>query len=112
MYELGTLGLIIVGMAAAIKVFIVNPYRGAKHVANVIRPNADKDVKEESKEVLRVVGNQALNYFGFIGSFLLVFILALPIGLMHLPYLINLILGLCAAAFLIFAYYHFQNRDY
>ena len=112
MYELGTLALIIVGMAAAIKVFIVNPYRGAKHVANVIRPNANKDDKEESKEVMRVVGNQALNYLGFIGSFFLVVILAIPIGLLHLPYFINLILGLGAAAFLVFSYYYFQNRDY
>jgi hypothetical protein len=112
MYELGTFALIIVGMGAAVKVFIINPYRGAKHVANVVRPNADKYDKEDSKEVLRVVGNQTLNYFGFIGSFLLVSILAIPIALLRLPYFINLILGLGAASFVVFSYYHFQNRDY
>ena len=112
MYELGSLALIIVAAVAMIKVFIVNPYRGVRHVANAIRPNADKYDKEESKEVLRVVGNQTLNYFGVIGSFLLVVILALPIAFLDLPYLINLILGLGAATFLVFSYYHFQNRDY
>lgn len=112
MVELETFALIIAGMAAAIKVFIVNPYRAAKHVTNVVRPNADKCEKDEAKEVLRVVGNQTLNYFGFIGSFLLIAIFALPIALLHLPYLINLILGLGAATFLVFSYYYFQNRDY
>jgi hypothetical protein len=99
-------------MGAAIKFFVVNPYRGARHVANVVRPNADKYEKEESKEILRVVGNQTLNYFGFLGSCLLILVLTFPIALLHLPYIINLILGLSAAAFLVFSYYHFQNRDY
>jgi hypothetical protein len=112
MIELGTVALIIVGMAAAIKFFVVNPYRGARHIANVVRPNADKYEKQESKEVLRVVGNQTLNYFGFLGSCLLISVLTIPIALLHLPYIINLALGLIAAAILVFSYYHFQNRDY
>ena len=112
MIELGTVALVIAGMAAAIKFFVVNPYRGVRHITNVVRPNADKYEKEESKEVLRVVGNQTLNYFGFLGSCLLVFVIGFPIALLHLPYIINLVLGLCAAVFLVFSYYHFQNRDY
>jgi hypothetical protein len=112
MIELGTVALVIAGMAAAIKFFVVNPYRGARHIANVVRPNADGEEKEESKEVLRVVGNQTLNYFGFLGSCLLILVFSIPIALLHLPYVINLILGFSAAAFLAFSYYHFQNRDY
>ncbi len=112
MYELGTLTLIIAASAAVIKVFIVNPYRGARHISNIVRPNADKHDKEESKEVLRVVGNQSLNYLGFLGSFFLVAILAFPLALLQLPYIANLILGIGAVAFLVFSYYHFQNRDY
>lgn len=112
MIELGTVALIIVGMAAAVKLFVVNPYRGARHIANVVRPNVDKYEKEESKEVLRIVGNQAFNFFGFLGCCLIILVLTIPIAFLHLPYIINLILGICAAALLVFSYYHFQNRDY
>jgi hypothetical protein len=110
--EFGTVALIIAGMAAAIKLFVVNPYRGARHIANVVRPNADKYEKEESKEVLRVVGNQTINFFGFFGSCLLILLLAIPIASLHLPDIANLTLGVCAAALLVFSYYHFQNRDF
>ena len=112
MYELGTLALIIAGSAAVIKVFVVNPYRGARHISNIVRPNADKHDKEESKEVLRVVGNQSLNYVGFLGSLFLVAVLAFPVALLSLPYMANLILGVGALIFLVFSFYHFQNRDF
>lgn len=112
MIELGSLALIIVALAAGVKFFIINPYNGVKHIANVVRPNTEKNDKEESKEVLSVVGNQALNFFGFWISCLIVVALSILIVFLHLPYIVNLILGIGAAVFLILSYYYFQNRDY
>lgn len=112
MIELGTVALIIVGMAAAVKLFVVSPYRGARHIANVVRPNADKYDKDESKEVLREVGNQSFNFLGFMGACFLVSVLSLPIALLQLPFFANLLLGIAAAIFLVFSYSFFQNREY
>ena len=107
-----TFALIIIGLVAAIKIFIVNPYRGARHIVNVVNPNAKEYEKEESKEVIKGVGNQALNYFGFLGTFFALIALATGIAMIKLPYVVNLILGIGAACVLVLAYYHFQNRDY
>ena len=112
MGSIGTFALIIIGLAAAIKIFIINPYRGARHIANVVNPNAKEYEKEESKEVIKGVGNQALNYFGFMGTFLGLTILGAGVAMLGLPYAVNLILGIGATCVLFLAYYYFQNRDY
>jgi hypothetical protein len=110
MYELGTFALFIAAAFAVIKVFIVNPYRGARHISNAIRPSANKADKEESIEVIKEVGHQASNYLGFIGSFSAIAILAVPIALLGLPYILNLFLGIAGLILLVISYYHFQNR--
>jgi hypothetical protein len=110
MYELGSLALIIVVAVAMIKVFIVNTYRGVRHVSNAIRPGANKSEKEESIEVIKEVGHQASNNLGFMGSLFAVGFVALPIMLLNLPYIINLILGIAAAIFIFISYNYFQNR--
>ena len=111
MSPLATFALILVGLVAAIKIFIVNPYIGARHIANVVNPNAKENEKEESKEVIKGVGNQALNYFGFMGTLIALIALGTGIAMLGLPYVVNLILGIGAACVLFLAYYHFQNRD-
>jgi hypothetical protein len=111
MYELGTLALIIVAAVAMVKVLIVNPYRGVRHVANTIRPGANKNDKEESIEVIKEVGHQASNYLGFLGSCFALILVSFAIMLVRLPYIVNLFLGIAGAIFLLISYNYFQNRQ-
>jgi hypothetical protein len=112
MYELGALVLIIVAAVAMVKVLIVNPYRGVRHVSNAIRPGANKNDKEESIEVIKEVGHQASNYLGFMGTFFVLILASLPISLLKLPYIVNLFLGITGAVLLLISYNYFQNRQY
>ena len=112
MYELGSLALFIAGVGVVVKVFIINPYRGVRHVSNVIRPGANKNDKEESIEVIKEVGHQASNYLGFMGSCFAVILASLPIMLLKLPYIVNLFLGIAAAILLWISYNYFQNRQH
>lgn len=112
MYELGSLALIIVAAVAIVKVLIVNPYRGVRHVSNAIRPGANKNDKEESIEVIKEVGHQASNYLGFMASCFAVILVSLPIMVLRLPYIVNLFLGLVGAILLFISYNYFQNRQH
>ncbi len=112
MYELGTLALFIVAAVAMVKVLIVNPYRGVRHVSNAIRPGANKNDKEESIEVIKEVGHQASNFVGFIGTLFLLILASIPIILLKLPYVVNLFLGILGAVLLFISFNYFQNRQH
>jgi hypothetical protein len=110
-YELGTIALILCVLAAWIKVFLINPYRGARHIANIVSSTADVEEKENSKEVLKDVGNSTINFLGFMGSCIGMAFLSLPIALLRLPYFVNLILAIGAVGLLMLSYSYFQNRS-
>jgi len=60
-YELGTVALILVGVAAWVKIFLINPYNAARHVINVVNPNADVEAKDESKDAIKAFATDMLS---------------------------------------------------
>jgi len=100
-----------VGVAAWVKIFLINPYKAARHVINVVNPNADVEEKDESKDAIKTFGTAFINFFGFFGSCLAMSFLAIPIATLKLPYLVNLMLALSAVVLLVLSYFYFQNRD-
>jgi predicted PurR-regulated permease PerM len=99
----------VVGVAIFVRI-ITSPIRGAKHIYNATNPNANPSDKKESREILKETSNQVSNYLAFMFScFALIALIGL-VAILQLPYLVNLILGLLAAALLVYLYFYFQNR--
>ncbi len=99
----------IAGLVVLIRI-ITSPIRGAKHVKNALSSNSNTSDKEESKEIIKDTATRVSSYFGFLLSFLVLMMMSFLVAILHLPYLINLILGICGAAALYFSYVYFQNK--
>ncbi len=66
--------------------------------------------KKEPKKIVRGAATRVSRYASFIVSvFVLIFLYCLVASL-NLPYILNLVLGLCGAAALYLSFNYFQNR--
>ena len=97
------------GIVVLIRI-ITSPIRGARHINNALNPNASSSDKKESVEILKNSATQVSSYLGFIFTFFLLMLAFLLVGLLGLPYIVNLILGICGAVLLYFSFNYFQNR--
>jgi uncharacterized protein YqhQ len=103
----------IVFTIAGIVVFVrivTSPIRGAKHIRNAVSSKANSSDKEESKEIISDAATRVTSYLGFMASFFVLIMLFFLVALLNLPYILNLVLGLCGAAALYLSFNYFQNR--
>lgn len=99
----------VVGIAVIIRI-VTSPIRGARHIKNAVSSSVNKSDKEESKEIIRDAATRVSSYVGFMFSLFVLILLFFLVALLNLPYILNLILGLCGAAALFFSFNYFQNR--
>jgi hypothetical protein len=99
----------VVGIIVLVRI-ATSPIRGARHIYNAVSPNINASDKEESKEILKDSATQASSCLGFMFSCLIAMLIFFLISMLNLPYILNLILGICGAIFLYVAYVYFQNR--
>jgi len=98
-----------VGIAVIIRI-VTSPSRGAKHIRNAVSSNVNASDKKESKEIISDAATRVSSYVGFMGSFFVLIMLFFLVALLNLPYILNLVLGLCGAAALYLSFNYFQNR--
>jgi len=82
----------------------------AKHLSNAVSLNVNSSDKKEQKKIVRDAATRVSSYASFIASVFVLIFLYFLVAFLNLPYIINLILGLCAAAALYFSFNYFQNR--
>jgi Flp pilus assembly protein TadB len=99
----------VVGIAVLFRI-ATSPIRGARHVYNAVNPNVKLGDKKDSKEILKDSGTRGSSYLGFLFSCFIAILVFFLVSLLHLPYILNLILGICGAALLYFSFNYFQNR--
>ena len=89
--------------------FIRAPYRGAKHVINVVNPKSTSEIKNESKEVITTAGKSASSYLIFSFALILGVGIFAFVGTLQIPVL-TLITLVIVAVGLYFIYSWAQNR--
>jgi hypothetical protein len=99
----------IAGLVVLVRI-ITSPIRGANHVKNVLSSKSNTSDKEESKEIIKDAATRVSSYFGFLLSFFALMMMSFLVAILHLPYIINLILGICGAVALYISFIYFQNR--
>ena len=99
----------VVGIVVLVRI-VTSPIRGAKHLKNAVSSNVNKSDKEESKEIIRDAATRVSSYLGFMFTLFALILLFFLVALLNLPYILNLILGICGAAALFFSFNYFQNR--
>ncbi len=82
----------------------------AKNLSNAVSSNVNSSVKKEPKKIVSDAATRVSSYANFITSVFVIIFLYFLVVWLNLPYIINLILGFCAAAALYFLFNYFQNR--